>query len=340
MGLLWNSGQACRSGTCRGVTGAMPLAACGTGRIGSRPLRAALPNPRKHLMPCSTDISPAGRTLVCGLARLARLFVALAIVLSVSTRGAARAQDLRVYTTVRSLTDKRPNPPVLAESLTLFHAGRVYDYMENVGEVVIFEPLENKFTILGPDYIGTTVTFAEIQQFLGKSRTEAERVLDEAKLDPSSRRLAAALRAQFSPTFKEHVRADSIKLTGESLIYDITTAPAPKDAAWEKYLDYTDWAARLNFVLHPKSLYPDARLEANNALRKARRLPLTVDLAGRLDDRELHLRAEHRYGWELQSIDRQFIDQWNTRRDAKDVKWVAFHEYQSLLVSRKTASAR
>jgi hypothetical protein len=262
------------------------------------------------------------------------------IVLSASISGVAAAQDLRVYTTVRNLTDKRPNPPVLAESLTLFHGGRVYDYMENVGEVVIFEPLESKFTILGPDYIGTTVTFSEIQQFLNKSRSEAQRVLDEMPSDAASRRLAAALRAQFSPKFKEQVRAESIKLTGESLIYDITTAPAPKNVAWEKYLDYADWAARLNFVLHPKSLYPDPRLEANNSLRKAQRLPVIVELAGRLDDREMHLRAEHRYGWELQSIDRQFIDQWNTRRDAKDVKWVAMHEYQSLLVSRKTASAR
>jgi hypothetical protein len=264
----------------------------------------------------------------------------LVIVLSASISGVAAAQDLRVYTTVRNLTDKRPNPPVLAESLTLFHGGRVYDYMENVGEVVIFEPLESKFTILGPDYIGTTVTFSEIQQFLNKSRSEAQRVLDEMPSDAASRRLAAALRAQFSPKFKEQVRAESIKLTGESLIYDITTAPAPKNVAWEKYLDYADWAARLNFVLHPKSLYPDPRLEANNSLRKAQRLPVIVELAGRLDDREMHLRAEHRYGWELQSIDRQFIDQWNTRRDAKDVKWVAMHEYQSLLVSRKTASAR
>jgi hypothetical protein len=264
----------------------------------------------------------------------------LVIILSASLTGLAAAQDLRVYTTVRNLTDKRPNPPVLAESLTLFHGGRVYDYMENVGEVVIFEPLESKFTILGPDSVGTTVTFAEIQQFLNKSRSEAGRVLEEAQSDPSSRRLAAALRAQFSPVFKEQVRADSIKLTGESLMYDITTAAAPKDTAWETYLDYADWAARLNFVLHPKSLYPDSRLEVNRALRKARRLPVMVELSGRLDDREIRLRAEHRYGWELQSIDRQFIDQWNTRRDAKDVKWVAIHEYQSLLVSRKTASAR
>ncbi len=230
--------------------------------------------------------------------------------------------------------------PVLAESLTLFHAGRVYDYMENVGEVVIFEPLEHKFTILGPDFVKTTVTFDEIQQFLAKSRNEATRVLEEPLTDPASKRLAAALRAQFSPRFREQVRADSVKLTGESLIYDITTATAPKDTSWEKYLDYTDWAARLNFVLHPKSLYPDPRLEVNRVLKTNRRLPITVDLVGRLDDRELHLRAEHRYGWELQSIDRQFIDQWNTRCQAEDTRWVTIHEYQNLMAARKTASTR
>jgi hypothetical protein len=310
-----------------------PLAAASVRNVTSRPL----PRSESRRAPEVHFLVPPLATRFLNGAFALRLFV---IVLSASLSGVAAAQDLRVYTTVRNLTDRRPNPPVLAESLTLFHAGRVYDYMENVGEVVIFEPLESKFTILGPDYIGTTVTFAEIQQFLNKSRSEAERVLGETQSDPSSKRLAAALRAQFSPKFKEQLRADSVKLTGESLIYEITTASAPKDTAWEMYLDYADWAARLNFVLHPKSLYPDPRLEVNSSLRKARRLPITVDLAGRLDEREMHLRAEHRYGWELQSIDRQFIDQWNTRRDAKDVKWVAIHEYQSLLVSRKTASAR
>jgi hypothetical protein len=270
------------------------------------------------------------------LLALVAAFAVLVLSACIPTR--ATAQDLRVYTTVRSLADKRPNPPVLAESLSLFHGGRVYDYMENVGEVVIFEPLENKFTILGPDFLSTTVTFAEIQQFLAKSRAEADRVLQEPQQDPGSRRSAAALRAQFSPKFRETLRSDNLKLASEALVYDIATVPAPKDAAWEAYLDYTDWAARLNFVLHPKSLYPDSRLAVNQSLRKARRLPITVDLAGRLDDRELHLRAEHRYGWELQSFDRQFIDQWNTRRNAQDTRWVSIHEYQSLLAARKTAA--
>jgi hypothetical protein len=52
----------------------------------------------------------------------------------------AAAQDMRVYTTVRAVGENRQDSPILAESLTLFHAGKTYDYMENVGEVIIYEP--------------------------------------------------------------------------------------------------------------------------------------------------------------------------------------------------------
>jgi len=251
----------------------------------------------------------------------------------------ASAQDMRVFTEVRSLLEKRQNPPVIAQSLTLFHAGKVYDYMEHVGEVVIFEPVQHRFTLLSEDYVAARASFEEVQQFLKASRGEAEKYVASPPADAQARRRIPGLEFQLNPRFQQQVRADQIRLNGEPLSYIVTTAAPPEGAPWQEYLEYADWAARLNFVLHPQSLFPECRLAVNDALRKEERLPVAVELVARLD-RDMHLKATHRFGWSLQSIDRQFIDEWERRQKSEKIRWVSLHEYQQLLISKATAAAR
>lgn len=251
----------------------------------------------------------------------------------------ASADDLRVYTEVRSLADKQQNPPVLAQSLTLFHAGKVYDYMESVGEVVIYEPSANRFILMGSDYIATKASFAEVQQFLTASRNEAEKYIAKPPKDAQARRRVPGLVFQLDPVFQEQVRADQIRLTGQHLSYIVTTAAPPEGATCDEYLNYADWAARLNYVLHPHSLFPECRIAVNEALRREKRLPVSVELAAHLD-RDMHLKATHRFGWSLQSIDRQLIDQWERKQKSGEMKWVSLHEYQQQLLTKATASAK
>lgn len=251
----------------------------------------------------------------------------------------AAAQDMRVYTTVRAVGENRQNSPILAESLTLYHAGKMYDYMENVGEVIIFEPQQHRFTLLSANYIGATVTFAEIQQFLNAARSEAENYLSTPTPDARTKRLIAGLRFQLSPRFREDVRSDRLKLAGDCVTYDVKTDAPPDGAPWKAYLDYTDWAARLNYLMHPQSLLPEPRLELNERLREHKRLPVQVDLTARLDT-DLRLRADHRYGWSLQPIDRQFIDQWERKRESPDIRWVSLHEYHKELLAKAPTSGQ
>ncbi|MBX3444757.1 MAG: hypothetical protein KF774_20320 [Planctomyces sp.] len=257
--------------------------------------------------------------------------------LSAAVAAPARGQDMRVYTVVKNIGSGQPGGTILAESLTLFHAGKVYDYMENVGEVVIFEPQQNRFTILGGDYAATTVTFEEVQQFLSASRKEAERYLENAPQDSASRRRAAGLEFQLRPRFHESLRPDGLKLTGDCVAYDLKTETPPTDAPWSAYLDYADWAARLNYILHPQSLFPEPRLEVNSALRTHQRLPVSVTLVGRFDQ-DVHIRAEHNFSWRLQPIDRQFIDNWERRRESASLRWVSVHEYQQHLLAKSSSS--
>ena len=78
-------------------------------------------------------------------------FLTLLTILFVSLAEATPAQDMRVYTTVsRKGTDGAWEP--YSHSLTLLHAGKVYDFMEEVGEVVIYEPMDGRFIFLDSSY--------------------------------------------------------------------------------------------------------------------------------------------------------------------------------------------
>jgi len=242
----------------------------------------------------------------------------------------ATAQDMRVYTSVSDVSQASA-PKVLSHSLTLFHAGKVYDYMKETGELVIFEPIHHRFVILGKDYIATEVPFAELNHFLESARTESLEYL--SKLNPeenvNAARLEALVRFQFSPVFEEteNPEKQSLSLTSEHLNYKVKTAKIESTQFVRQYLDYTDWAARLNFVLRPNSTYPEARLKLNDSLRRLELLPTQVDL--QLQKVEpVRLRAEHQFAWEFMSVDRSNISQWERSLRSDKVRWIPFQQYQ------------
>ena len=61
-----------------------------------------------------------------------------------SAANVTRAQEIRLYTTIRDPARDQ----VLVRSLMLFHAGKVYDYIDSANEVTMFEPVHRRFTIL------------------------------------------------------------------------------------------------------------------------------------------------------------------------------------------------
>ena len=244
----------------------------------------------------------------------------------------ATAQDMRVYTSVSDVTQASA-PRTLSHSLTLFHAGKVYDYMKETGEVVIFEPVHHRFVILNKDFIATEVPFAELNHFLESARTESMNYI--SKLDPSENanaaRLSSLVKFQLSPVFQEQENKESqlLQLTSEHLNYSVKTAKIESTQFVRQYLDYTDWAARLNFALRPNSTFPEARLKLNESLRRMEVLPTQVDLQLQKSD-PVRLRAEHQYAWEFLAVDRSHISQWERALHSDRVRWVPFQEYQQV----------
>ncbi len=276
-------------------------------------------------------MSTGFRTLTCAV---------LAGLLTLSS--AAIAQDMRVYTTVSEIPRGTNNPRVVSHSLTLFHAGKVYDYMEEAGEVVIFEPIHHRFVVLGKNFVATEIPFTEITHALEATLTETTKALGQIRqqTDETSIRRAALIQFQLTPQFTKNLdeKSQRFEMTADPLSYTVRTAKIESPHFVRQYLDYADWAARLNFVLRPNATYPESRLQLNESLRDAELLPVQVDLQFSQVQRTepVRLRAEHQFGWEFQSVDRRHISHWERQLRSNDIRWITFQEYQQQLVANRS----
>lgn len=260
-----------------------------------------------------------------------RLLLSLIPALLPALTSVSSAQDMTVYTTVSHVGDKPQQTRVISRSLTVFHAGKVYDHVEEAGEVVVLEPVHDRFVIMNANYLAARVEFSELQELLKLAQFEAERYLQEltAQSDRRSRSLAAALEFQLKPGFRESFEPtlNRLQLTSPTLDYDVKTARLETPQLVKQYLTYADWAARLNYVLHPNAMYPSPRLDLNARLNEKGVVPTVVDVRSRAD-KELHLRAEHRFNFSLQPSDKALINKWERLFESEQVRWVSLHEYQ------------
>ena len=261
-------------------------------------------------------------------------WVAIVLTLSVSN---LPAQELRVYTTIRDLAGQKGpiNPdqaPVGVRSLMLFHAGKVYDYIEPAREVTVFEPAHKRFTVLnGRRQLCTELTQDEIRQFLGLAEEEACKRMESLaeEISPASRKALEFLRFQFQPDFATEFDAAKfhLKMTGDNCEYMVDGVQPPSPDVLEQYLHLADWVAQFNSVLHPQSLFPAPRLKLNQELRKRGMLPLTVVLKVNTDP-QLHLQAQHKWAWKFEKKDRQMIDEWEKQLRDPNLRTVPFRQFQ------------
>jgi hypothetical protein len=260
----------------------------------------------------------------------------------------ASAQQFRVYTEV-SVPPQNPEPgkmqgEVVARSLTIFHAGRVFDWLKTAGEVTIFEPAHKRFVIFnGRKLIKTTIDFKEIDRMLASARDEtsnhAERLL--SRNDRDAQAIATSLQFQLNPKFKHSFQKNSLMLDLESpkLEYHVNCGTTPIPEAVEAYMEFADWTAKLNHVMHPRSLYPAPRMKLNESLRQHKVLPVKVRL--RVDfDQPLHLQADHRFAWELEKIDKQSIQHWENKVGDPSLQSLKFRDYQKAILNQTVQAAR
>lgn len=250
----------------------------------------------------------------------------------------ASAQDFKVATRVlqRGAGDGRWNE--VGQSVTLFHAGKVYDYMQQIGEVIVHEPAENQFVIFsfnGNDQ-ATTLHFSELQRFLKVAHSETQEHLQRLAAEgESTARRRQAMQFQLDPRFEESYdpARKALTLISPLLRYEVVTEKVDRPQVTRQYLQYADWAARMNYVLHSGSLYPSVRLQVNRSLAERELIPTQVRL---LLDGEvpLHLKAEHKFEWTLGTIDKSMIGKCEKARTSESTRWVNFQQYQRTLTAQ------
>jgi hypothetical protein len=250
-------------------------------------------------------------------------------------------QGLRISTHVYDL-EKTPAPgKMVSSSLSLCHNGRIYDYVDAADEVVIFDPVERRFTILNSlRGLSTTLTFDEIRHKMDSLEPKTTRYIQELRAagTPSAERMADAFEFQLHPKFEQSYdpMKESLILSSPSFTYRVETRKWEEADQVERYLTYADWTAQLNFILHPNSLLPAPRIALNDALRKLKnRMPITVELDLRPNDK-LHLRAAHQLTRNLSDDDHRRIAQWDADRKSQSVKEVPFLSYQQAVLLSKS----
>ncbi|HWA99533.1 MAG TPA: hypothetical protein VG713_13615 [Pirellulales bacterium] len=217
------------------------------------------------------------------------------LLLMVAATGLAQADDFFVQSKV--FLGKE-----VVESATMFHGGRVYDFLAEPEEVTVFDPPGHKFVVLDMQrQIKTEISTSQIDEFTQKIQNEAL-----ARPVPLLAFLA-------KPTFTEAFDSATGELTLKSdwMDYTVQTAKPKQSDAASKYADFNNWQTKLNTLMHPGSLPPFARLALNEALDRRSRLPTEVQVvryAQHPSKRQTTIRAEHRLQWRLVDSDLKRID--------------------------------
>lgn len=252
------------------------------------------------------------------------------------------AQDFSIYTKLYDLrqspgtrtTGAKTRPQPVGETFSVFHAGKVYDYLQQIDEMTIFEPAQRRFTIISNSRkLATSLSFAEIENVLYRSEMVARKNI-ELKTDAQGQQMIERVRFLLEPAFKRayNTKTHELRLTSPSLKYRVVCEEGQVPERIEAYIRYADWAARLNFVLHPKSLLPSPRLALNAVLQEQHLLPVEVELmADTNKGAGIHMKAVHKYTWQLDTLDRRKITYWNALLEGQELKQVSFDEFQRAL---------
>ena len=118
------------------------------------------------------------------------------------------AQGLRISTHVYDVSKSETRTPtqIVSSSLSLIHNGRIYDYVDSADEVIIFDLVEKRFTVLNESRgMSTRITFDEIRHMMDGRQPRTAEYLKElsSTADPTSKRIADSIRFQMNPKFSQ-----------------------------------------------------------------------------------------------------------------------------------------
>jgi hypothetical protein len=275
--------------------------------------------------------------------RASRFFALGVLAVSSLLATAARAQDFHVETTLYAVG--RAEPKELMRSVTLFHAGKTYDFIPDLGELIIFDPSHGQFTLVSTRQRKMAeVHIDEISRMLGIARQtlndRLQRIQGDPKTDPN---VIEQILFQFNPQFEKSITQTNagpqVELKSKFFNYQVLGASAPTPTHAYVYLNYADWICRLNYVLNPGGILPDQRMALDAALREASLIPVEVSFTFSSGEAPT-VRAMHHIYWALNERDRELVRQWDALLTQGRLSRVSFLDYQKSLLASQAPRRR
>ncbi|MGW8255848.1 MAG: hypothetical protein ACWGMZ_00025 [Thermoguttaceae bacterium] len=245
---------------------------------------------------------------------LGRLFFSVWIVIAMCR--VAPGADFRVENLVFSGDQKKPS----SRSLTLFHQGFVYDFLQDPPETTVLDKSAARFVILdNARHVRTEATLAFVDSYVQKMKKRAAGLNDRL------------INFFAEPVFLESFNSAEKELRLKSPLVKyrvIVTMPETRDIAAE-YREFSDQSARLNAILVPGSRPPFARLKLNDALARYNAIPLKVVLTIASEKDPHHttyeIRSEHRLSLQLSPADLRRIE--SAEKAMGKFKLIGFERY-------------
>jgi hypothetical protein len=253
-------------------------------------------------MPCSAAVT------------VRRFTLWLAAVLAAAA--GARAEDDRRPCEMRvesELFADGGTKPV-ARSLTVFHEGVAWDFLEEptgddkamkVCEIALHDPARERVLVIDPvRHLKTQVEMIRLER-LSVSLAKWARSSDD-------RLVRWAGGPDFTAGFTEE--ADRLELVGPRVRYAVAYEEAPAGDAAETYRRFADTAILLKALLHPGGIPPFPRLAVNRRIEEAGAIPseVTLEIDSRLTAlgaRPDRLRCVHRVHPRLLQGDLERLDE-------------------------------
>lgn len=199
----------------------------------------------------------------------------------------ATGEDFRVDNAV--FTGERKEP--ISQSVTIFHEGIVYDCMKKPAEVVVFDKMMKRFTLLNLEN-GTRaeLTTRDVAEFLDRFETRLKEMV--------KKRREELVQFMAEPKFEEKYDEQTRHLTLSSKLvnYSLELSQGVSPTAATQYREFSDWYVRLNLLLTPGSLPPFARMAVNAAVAKHKSIAsqVTLTITSPKDGRKREIRSIHR----------------------------------------------
>jgi hypothetical protein len=228
-----------------------------------------------------------------------------------------QAAEFRIENQVFAEREKEPK----SQSLTLFHEGFVYDFMQEPAEVTIFDKATGRFVLLNvAKREKAEITVAEIDAFVEKLKQLAAK-----QKDPLLRFFADP---KFEETFD--VSRGELSLASPLVTYRLTGEVVKDPAVFAEYREFSDGYSKLNAVLNPGSRPPQARLQVNQALARhelmVKEVVLTLIAIKSETNQKTVLRSEHDFSLNLTAADLDRIG--NARESMNSFKTLRYEKYQ------------